>query len=590
MPDDAAGRSPALQLQAYNRAKHMLGRAARGALGQLERAGEGKAEDCRQLLAKLAEDRFNLVVLGQYKRGKSSLLNAILGRELLPTGMLPVTSAITTIRFGACERLVLARAGRLDETVPLGTLAQYVTQEGNPGNVKEIEQAYLELPLPLLRAGVHLVDTPGIGSRHEENTRTTRAFLPQADAVIFVTGVDTPLTEVETAFLQETRQYVRRTFFVVNKVDLLSDGERAAVLAYIAAGLAALTGEASVPLHPVSCRNALTALATGDKVLLQQSGLPALLAEITTFISREKRQVFLLSVLDRLTAALKAAGLSLADNESPHIRALGPLRDSLQKEASPLPELPAVPAAPTSARPLATEKALTGALSESQSDLAQLLHAPGCPICSRLSAMLFSFMADWQHAINHDETATSAYLSSQGFCPTHTWHFATLASTQTLAEAQPALLRAIADRLTHAVDLSPEQQQDEVAAVSPGTPSCIACDLLKGAEQALVARLLGYLQTPEGHSTYLRRSRGLCLRHLALLLALAPAPAVAGDVLRHQAARLTETAEDMESFALKHGALRRSLLHRNEETAATRALVYVAGDRNLALPWRVEGG
>ena len=85
----------------YTRAKQTVAYEIRTLADFLrKRLGDGEAEECRQLMVKLAEDRFALAVVGQFKRGKSSLMNAIIGQDILPTGVLPLTSAITVLKYG----------------------------------------------------------------------------------------------------------------------------------------------------------------------------------------------------------------------------------------------------------------------------------------------------------------------------------------------------------------------------------------------------------------------------------------------------------------------------------------------------------
>jgi predicted GTPase len=197
------------QLHQYTLAKQQIGDLLRAAMQFFERIKEEACLDqCRALLVKLAEDRFNLAVVGQFKRGKSSLMNAVIGRELLPTGLLPLTSAITTLCYGPKELVVLKRKNwTIDQEIPISDLAAFVTEQGNPGNEKGILEARVEMPSPFLRRGIHFIDTPGIGSSRQENTATTYAFLPEADAVIFVTSVEAPISEAEEIFLQDVRQY-----------------------------------------------------------------------------------------------------------------------------------------------------------------------------------------------------------------------------------------------------------------------------------------------------------------------------------------------------------------------------------------------
>ena len=178
-------------------------------------------------------------------------MNAVIGREILPTGILPVTSAVTILRFGPRERLLIPRPNSLlSEEAPVSALPEYVTQDRNPGNRKQIDSVYLELPLPFLRRGLEFVDTPGVGSAIDVNTATTMSFLPRCDAAVFITSVDTPMTAVETAFLADIRQHAEKLFFVVNKIDLMEGREREEVLGYITQTIQQQTGAATLRIFP----------------------------------------------------------------------------------------------------------------------------------------------------------------------------------------------------------------------------------------------------------------------------------------------------------------------------------------------------
>ena len=138
-------------------------------------------------------------------------------------------------------------------------LAGFVTQQGNPGNEKQVERVYVEMPLPFLRRGLEFVDTPGVGSAVDANTSTTMDFLPRCDAALFVTSVDTPLTVVETDLLLRLRQYVRKIIFVVNKTDLLCDEERQEVVSYITATLKRQIDAPLLKVYATSSKHGLSA-------------------------------------------------------------------------------------------------------------------------------------------------------------------------------------------------------------------------------------------------------------------------------------------------------------------------------------------
>jgi hypothetical protein len=143
----------------------------------------------------LAEDRFNLAVVGPFSRGKSSLMNAILGFDVLPTGILPHTSVITTVSYGPEELVLVCCEGwSLPQKIQLDQLAEYVTENGNLGNQRRVTLAEIKLPGDILRHVLYFIDTPGLGSAIIANTETTERFLPEIDAAIFVSSFDFALT------------------------------------------------------------------------------------------------------------------------------------------------------------------------------------------------------------------------------------------------------------------------------------------------------------------------------------------------------------------------------------------------------------
>src|SRR5439155_1951909 len=116
----------------YVRAKQVVAHALREAQLVLSRHGARSDDRFHTLLSRLAEDRFHLVVLGQFKRGKSSLINAVIGRELLPIATIPLTSVVTALRYGPAERVLIHRQGiALAVEVPPSRLEEFITERGN---------------------------------------------------------------------------------------------------------------------------------------------------------------------------------------------------------------------------------------------------------------------------------------------------------------------------------------------------------------------------------------------------------------------------------------------------------------------------
>jgi len=258
----------------------------------------------------LDQEKIHLAVLGQFKRGKSSFLKALLGEPVLPTSVIPLTSVPTYIRFGeersACVRF--GNAGKFDRFVTKNPdelrmfLSKYVSEAENPENRLGVEGVELYFDAPLLRRGAVLIDTPGIGSTHLHNTEATLNFLPQCDAALFLVSADPPVTEVEIGFLRQVLTKVERVFFIINKIDYLSDTERREVITFIKRVLQEKAGIAGdIMLFPLSARNALEAVRRGDDALRGESGMDVLLDRLYEFMALEKREV-LAAALVRKTA------------------------------------------------------------------------------------------------------------------------------------------------------------------------------------------------------------------------------------------------------------------------------------------------
>jgi GTP-binding protein EngB required for normal cell division len=204
--------------------------------------------------ARLREGRLNLVLLGEFKRGKSTLANALLGKALLPAGVVPLTSAVTILRYGPAERLLVRFRDGREEEHPVGRLAEFATESGNPANQRAVELTVVEAPSDLLGAGLQVVDTPGIGSVFGHNTETAREFLPQVDAALFVLTADQPLSHAERELIREALERIPRVFFAVNKVDHLAPGDRETAIGFIRGRLAPIFNGSQPDLFPVSAR------------------------------------------------------------------------------------------------------------------------------------------------------------------------------------------------------------------------------------------------------------------------------------------------------------------------------------------------
>jgi GTPase SAR1 family protein len=298
-----------------------------GALGAEFEPERGRLDALRQ---RLQEERCYLAVLGQFKRGKSTLVNALLGAPVLPTAVVPLTSIPTFLRGGdSISARVLfdngtpeERFGGPDAGALAGFLARFVTESGNPHNRLGVRQVEATYPAPVLRQGVALIDTPGIGSTFRHNTEATVNFLPQCDAALFVVSADPPITEVEVEFLKLARQKLARLFFILNKVDYLDADERPAAVAFLQQVLREQVGFTSPPpIFCASARQGLAARQDHDAAAWQRSGMAEIEHRIVDFLLTEKTEVLNRALArqagDIVTDVQRRLGLTLRSLQMP---------------------------------------------------------------------------------------------------------------------------------------------------------------------------------------------------------------------------------------------------------------------------------
>jgi hypothetical protein len=308
---------------------------------------DSAAETLRRMAA--AEDRLRdsvltVVVCGEFGRGKSTLLNALLepeGGELLPTGIAYTTTLVTTIVYGPAERITVRRASA-GETGPSGEpgapvieellvdrdlLRNYVTQDGNPGNAERVLGVLIELPSDPLAAGLMLLDTPGIGGIYATHSTSTDAVLPDADAIVFVANAYQPLSGSEVRFLRRAIEAAgvrdERDALICALTRIDEESDYAGIVADTQAKLADATGWPAIPVVPVSSTRKLAYLDSRDAADLADSNFPALERVLWQTLARRRAKAILgsaLRELDRSAAVL----LDPLDTELAALRAGGP--------------------------------------------------------------------------------------------------------------------------------------------------------------------------------------------------------------------------------------------------------------------------
>ena len=261
-----------------------------------------------ELNGRLTGQRLRVLVAGEAKRGKSTLVNALLGRPLLPMGVTPLTALPTTVRYGHDEgATAVFRDGHV-AGFPLRALDDLVTERGNPGNCRDLASVTVVVDAPVLACGVELVDTPGTGSVYAHNTAAAEAALETMDAAVLVLTADPPVSASERELMARVAGLSVAMFVVLNKADylagyrtgpedLLAPGAAAGQTGTAGAGRAGANGSSEfaeaveftarvasaaagrpVQVYPLSARAALT--GAGDP------GFTGFTADFTGYLDR----------------------------------------------------------------------------------------------------------------------------------------------------------------------------------------------------------------------------------------------------------------------------------------------------------------
>ena len=264
--------------------------------------------------------RLRVLVAGEAKRGKSTLVNALLGREVLPTGVVPLTAvAATVVRAAPAEEgLRVTFADGRTGSFPLSAIAEFGTETGNPGNRRQVSALTVGIDVPILTRGVELVDTPGTGSVHAHNTATADAALPSMDAAIFVLTADPPVSASERDLLRRVAGLSVALFVVLNKADYLDETSLAQAQEFTASVIAAAAGGPH-RVYPMSARAALgpagdagfRAFAADFAAYLDTGRATAVRESVTRHVHRIGKQM-----LDEVTLAARAAQVPGAEADA----------------------------------------------------------------------------------------------------------------------------------------------------------------------------------------------------------------------------------------------------------------------------------
>ena len=264
----------------------------------------------------------DVAVFGRFKAGKSSFLNHLTGRNVLPIGVVPLTAVITRLRFGPSERAEVRFLNGKKKEIPLNEIRLYVGEDKNPNNEKQVASVDIELPALQQLDPLQFVDTPGLGSAFSHNTAATREWLPNVGAALVAISSDAPLSERDLELLDELRQHTPKIVLLLTKADLLNEAQRSEVMDFVRQQLLQ-KWKAELPVYFYSVRPE----ERGLKKELEQKLFSPLIQhrdEAADQIARHKILSLLAQTLNYLRVALAAATQAESARQS--------LRDKLADE------------------------------------------------------------------------------------------------------------------------------------------------------------------------------------------------------------------------------------------------------------------
>lgn len=234
---------------------------------------------------------FRIVVVGEVKKGKSSFINALLGtQDLLPTDSDVATSTVYKLMYGETKKIkVFGLPAETDEGVATppspfeitpDQLIEYGTEKGNPNNCKRVDFVGIQLPHPILKGGVTVIDTPGLGGLFQKHRDITWRYVPNADAIFFVLdSVEAVISQAEVDMLLKLREKNPLIFFVQTKIDLVEESQWRT---WRERNLSVLSDKLGIPVEkliyfPVSAKLKFAADANHSPKHLERSGYSTLL-------------------------------------------------------------------------------------------------------------------------------------------------------------------------------------------------------------------------------------------------------------------------------------------------------------------------
>ncbi|HXK01073.1 MAG TPA: dynamin family protein [Verrucomicrobiae bacterium] len=271
--------------------------------------------------AAAAQEEISVAVLGRFKAGKSSFLNDLFGRSILPVGVVPVTAVVTEIRYGDREGACVRHTDGQTREIPPSEIGEYISERENPENSKQVD--FVSVRLPELRRfrGLKFVDTPGLESALTHNTQASLNWLPNVGLALVAVSVDPPLSQRDIDLLRGLYQYTPKVAVLLTKADLLSGPELAEVVEFVSTQLAKRLSE-TPQVFPYSTKAGFEHFRQALEATLLRGTLERFAGERESIVAR-KTDTLLRDCNEYLSLSLKSAEAVESDRQELKQQVLG---------------------------------------------------------------------------------------------------------------------------------------------------------------------------------------------------------------------------------------------------------------------------
>ncbi len=287
---------------------------------------EHTAKSIGETIEKIAKEHFEVAIVGEFKRGKSTLINALLGQEVLPADVLPATATLNRVTYSEEPYVMVEYKNGEEEKVDINKLADYVTKLSYESEKKAetVKQATVYYDTDFCRNNVDIIDTPGLND-DEQMTNVTLSILPEIDAAVFVISANSPFSQFEKEFLEKKMltSDMGRIIFAVNCFGTFSKEDEDRIVetvekrigSYVMEKAKMVMGENSKEFAVykrkigtpkvigVYAKKALMAKESGDAAMLEESNFPTFERVLESMLTQERGAITLQILANKIISS-----------------------------------------------------------------------------------------------------------------------------------------------------------------------------------------------------------------------------------------------------------------------------------------------